>query len=329
VLIFIHELGHYITARIFDVHIEEFSIGMGPKLFSKTSRKTGIVYSMRALPIGGYVAMVGEDGESDDERALCSKPVWQRLIIMSAGAFMNILLGVVLSFVMIVSSQAIGGTTIAEFVDGSVSQSYGLREGDRIISIDGTNVHISTQVAYEISRCAAGDSVDIEVERDGNIINVTGVKFGAETQDGVSLGICDFRMYRVDKNVSNVLKHTFYTSTLSVKMIWQSLGDLITGRYGIEAVSGPIGVTGSIASAAKQSTISLLYLSSVIAMNLGIFNLLPIPALDGGRILFLLIELIFRRPVNRKIEGYVHAVGITILFAFMAIITVKDILKLL
>ena len=271
--------------------------------------------------------MAGEDGETDDPRALTAKPAWQRLIIMAAGALMNILLGVILSLIMVVSSSAIGGTTVAEFSDGSVSDSYGLQVGDRIVSIDGASVNISTQVVYEISRCS-DKAVDITVERNGERVKVPGVMFGTETNEGVSFGVCDFKVARESKTFVNVLKHAFFTSVLSVKMIWQSLGDLISGRFGLEAVSGPVGVTESIASAARQSPSSLLYLSSVIAMNLGIFNLLPIPALDGGRIFFLLIEIIFRRPVNRKVEAYVHSVGIVVLISFMVLITVKDLFKL-
>ncbi len=272
--------------------------------------------------------MVGEDEDSDDERALCKKPVWQRIIITAAGSIMNLLLGIILTFAMIVSSSAIGGTTVAKFSENSVSAEMGLQIGDRIVSIDGAATHISTQVVYEISRCTDG-AVDISVIRDGEKVVIKDIAFGQETEDGISYGICDFKISAEKKSVANVLKHTWHTSMLSVKMIWQSLGDLICGRYGMEAVSGPVGVTSTITNVAKQSTVSLLYLCSIIAMNLGIFNLLPVPALDGGRLFFQLFELIFRRPVNRKIEGYIHFVGIVVLLTFMLLITFKDIVKLI
>lgn len=315
------------TARFFDVHINEFAIGMGPKIFSRKSKKNGIVYSLRLLPIGGFVSMVGEDEDSDDERALCKKPVWQRIIITGAGSAMNIICGVLLSFVMIVSTPVIGGTTVASFSDNAVSQSSGLSVGDKIISIDGAKTSISTQVVYEISRCTSG-AVDIEVIRDEKTLTIKDVNFGQETDNGIVFGVCDFKIIAESKSPLNVIKHTWHTSMLSVKMIWQSLGDLITGKYGMEAVSGPVGVTGTITTVAKESTVSLIYLCSVIAMNLGIFNLLPVPALDGGRIFFQLIEMIFRRPISRKLEAAIHMVGIIVLFAFMFIITFKDIIAL-
>lgn len=328
VLILVHELGHYITARIFDVHINEFAIGMGPCIFSRTSKKTGIAYSLRLFPVGGFVSMVGEDEDSDDERALCKKPVWQRIIITAAGSLMNIILGIILTFAMIVSSSAIGGTVVAQFSENSVSAEKGLEIGDEILAIDGAKTHISTQVVYEITRCTDGP-VDITVLRNGEKVEINDVAFGQETEDGITYGICDFKISAEEKSAVNVIRHTWHTAMLSIKMIWQSLGDLITGRYGMEAVSGPVGVTSTITTVAKQSTVSLLYLCSIIAMNLGIFNLLPVPALDGGRLFFQLIELIFRRPVNRKIEGYIHFIGIVVLLSFMVLITFKDILKLI
>lgn len=327
-MIFVHELGHYITARIFDVNIIEFAIGMGPRIFSRTSKKTGIVYSLRLFPVGGFVSMVGEDDDSDDERALCRKPVCQRIIITAAGSVMNLLLGIILTFTMVISSAAIGGTIVALFDDHAVSSKSGLEVGDKILSIDGAATHISTQVVYEISRSTNGP-VDITVLRGDEKITVKDVTFGQETEEGIAFGVCDFKIKAEEKSVVNVLKHTWHSSMLSVKMIWQSLGDLITGRYGVEAVSGPVGVTSTITNVAKESTVSLLYLCSIIAMNLGIFNLLPVPALDGGRIFFQIVELVFRRPINRKIEGYIHFAGIVILLSFMVLITFKDIIKLL
>lgn len=301
---------------------------MGPKILSRTSKKTGIVYSLRLFPIGGFVSMVGEDDDSDDERALCKKPVWQRMIITAAGSFMNLILGIILSFAMILSSPVIGGTTISKFNDNAVSEKSGLWVGDTIISIDGAATNISTQVVYEIGRCTEGP-VDITVIRNDEKITIKDVSFGIETEEGIAFGICDFKIYPESKSVGNVLKHSWHTSMLSVKMIWQSLGDLITGKYGMEAVSGPVGVTSTITTAAKESTMSLLYLCSIIAMNLGIFNLLPVPALDGGRLFFQFFELIFRRPLSRKIEAYIHMAGIVVLLTFMVLITFKDIIKLI
>ena len=272
--------------------------------------------------------MAGEDGESDDERALQKKPVWQRIVIISAGAVMNLLLGVILSFIMVVSSPVIGGNVVAQFDENAVSDDFGLMVGDKICSIDGADTVISTQVVYEIGRCTNGP-VDIKVQRDGKYVEIKDVVFGQKTDSGVVFGVCDFKIAAEEKSVPNILKHTWHTSVLSVKMVWQSLIDLISGKYTMEAVSGPVGITGTMTEVAKESTVSLIYLSSIIAINLGICNLLPVPALDGGRLVFQFIELIFSRPVNRKIEAYIHTAGIAVLLLLMVIITFKDIVTLL
>jgi len=320
----LHELGHYIFARIFKVEIKEFSVGMGPKLVSKRSEKTGILYSLRLLPIGGYVAMVGEDEESDNPNAFCNKKVWQRIIISAAGSAVNIAAGVILMLCFILASSAIGSTVIAEFNENAISSSCGLELGDRIIEINGKKTPIWNNVIYEISRDGT-EPMDFLVVRDGEKTFIEDVRFGIESEDGIDYGELDFKVKREEKSFVNVIKHTLHGSLLTVRMIWESLFDLISGRIGFESVSGPVGVTTTIGNAAKTGLYSLLYLCSIIAMNLGIFNLLPLPALDGGRIFFQLIELIRGRPVNRKYEGMIHLAGILLLLLFMLLITIKDI----
>lgn len=326
-MITLHEFGHYLFARIFHVDIKEFSIGMGPQIFSRISPKTNIKYSLRILPIGGYVSMTGEDEESDNENALCNKPVWQRIIITSAGAIFNILSGVILAFIVIISSGALGSCTVAEFDDNAVSSQYGLAVGDSIVAVGNDKTPIWRNVVYEIGH-NGGKPVDITVIRNGEKVVIPDVQFGTETEEGVTFGMVDFYVKREAFIFPNVIKHTFHTSVLTVKMIWESLIDLITGRYGMEAVSGPVGVTTALGDAAKQGIGNLLYLCSVIAMNLGVFNLLPIPALDGGRLFFQLIELIRGKPINPKYEGMVHFAGIVLLLTFTLFITLKDIIGL-
>jgi len=301
---------------------------MGPKLFSRTSEKNNIKYSIRLLPIGGYVAMVGEDEDSDNPDALCNKSVWKRMIITAAGSLSNIITGILLVFIMIIISNAIGSTVIAEFDKNAVSPDYGLCTGDEIIAVGDKNTPIWNNVAYEIGRNGT-EPVDITVLRDGKEVILNDVEFGIVTEEGIAFGNIDFKVFRAEKNFKNIIKHTYNASVLSVRMIWDSLGDLISGKYGMDAVSGPVGVATTIGDAAKAGMQNLLYLSSLIAMNLGIFNLLPLPALDGGRLFFQLIELVRGRPVDRKYEGMVHFVGIVLLMLLMVIITYKDILKLL
>lgn len=327
VLIFVHELGHFICARIFRVTVNEFSIGMGPKIVSRKSKKTGIAYSLRLFPIGGFVSMAGEDETSDDENALNRKPCWQRLIIMLAGSVMNILLGVIIMAVIVISSKVLGSTTVYSFRDGALSSNYGLQIGDKIQYVDGVRTHTSYDLAYQIMRRGI-EPVGVTVTRDGEKVVLENVQFPTVTDSGAAFGSIDFYVEAEEKNPLTVIKHAFYQSKTSVVMIWESLLDLVTGRYGMDQVSGPVGTTNAIGEAAKEGTYSLLYISSLIALNLGVINLLPIPALDGGRIVFVLIEMVRRKPVKPEYEGYVHFAGIVILMLFMVFITYQDIIKL-
>ena len=328
-LILIHEFGHYIMARIFHVGIKEFSIGMGPKLVSKTSTKTGIAYSVRWLPIGGYVSMEGEDESSEREDALNKKPIWQRFLIMVAGSAMNLLCGFLLTTVLVLALPRIGSTTVASFDKDASSVNDGLREGDTIVAVDGIVVHTGYDLSYTILH-EAYEPVDLTVLRDGVRIELTDVRFPGAEEQGVTFGVTDFTVYAQPKTVDNVIKECYFRSVTSIRMVWESLLDLISGRFGMEQMSGPIGITNEIGNAAKADDggIQLLSLSALIAINLGVMNLLPLPALDGGRILFLLIESIRRKPLNRDVEGYIHFAGLALLMLLMLLITFLDISKL-
>ena len=301
---------------------------MGPKLISKRSKKSGILYSVRAFPIGGFVSMVGEDEESDDVNALNRKPVWQRMVITVAGAAMNLIIGFILMTVVVITSTSIGGTTILRFAeDNALSEQSGLMIGDEIVKVGDTRVHIASELAYEIMRNGV-EPLDITVRRDGELVEIKDVQFPTIIEQGIEFGMTDFIVLAEEKTVGNVIEQSFYRSVSTVKMIWQSLLDLVTGRYGLEQMSGPVGVTAVVSEAAKSSFTDYLYLVVVITINLGIFNLLPLPALDGGRLIFQIIELIRRRPVKPEFEGYVHFVGIVLLMLLMVVITFKDVMKL-
>ncbi|MBQ1244942.1 MAG: site-2 protease family protein [Clostridia bacterium] len=333
ILIFIHEFGHYITARIFGVTIKEFSIGMGPKMITYTSKKTNIKYSLGILPIGGYVSMVGEDEESDDENALSKKPAWQRFIITVAGASMNIIAGALVMLVLISATpESMYSTTVDRIISveevprENSSEFGGLMAGDKIVAVNGKKVHILSELDYEIMRRGI-DTVALTVERNGEKKTLE-VDFPVYVERGQYLGARDFYTEKESHGFSSVMKHSFYRSVLTVRMIWESLFDLVTGRFGIEAVSGPVGVTTQISEAASTGAANIIYLAIVISINLGVVNLLPFPALDGGRTVFILLEMIRRKPVPVKYEGMVHFIGIIILMAFMLIITLKDIITL-
>lgn len=325
-LIFVHEMGHYIAARIFDVHIHEFAIGMGPKIVSRTSKKTGIAYSLRALPIGGFVMMAGEDEETDDPGALNKKPVWQRIIITAAGGVVNIVIGFLLTFIMVVTMAHLGGTTVASFDENATSNTY-LRENDRIVAIDGVRVSTHMDVVYQISRRGI-NPVNVTVVRDGEKITVKDVVFPRTSVNGIAFGDVDFKFYQVRKTFPEIMKQSFSYCCLYVRQVWEGLYDLITGRYGVGEVSGPIGVTEQIGAAAKQGGTTFLSVVILISVNLGVMNLLPIPALDGGRLVFQFIELIFRKKVPTEIEAKIHFVGIVLLMGLMLVLSGKDIVTL-
>ena len=325
-LIFIHELGHFMFAKKFGVAIYEFSIGMGPKIISKTG-KDGIEYSLRAFPIGGFVSMVGEDEESDDPNAFTKKPAWQRLIIVSAGAVMNLLVGIIVMIILTLTTPRFGGTVVAEFYTDSTSNTTGLELYDKIVEIDGVNVHTANDLSYEIMR-SGYKPVQVTLIRDGKEITIDNVVFPQFVSQGVPFGQMDFKIFEEKKTFGVICKNAFFSCTSTVKMIWDSFFDLLSGRYGIEAVSGPVGVTGAITDAAKTSAYSLFYMLVVISVNLGIFNLLPIPALDGGSILFILIEMITKRPIPKKFEIGAKMISLSLLLLLMVVVTFKDVIGL-
>ncbi len=326
-LILVHELGHYIFARKFGVDIEEFSIGMGPKIFSRVSKKNGILYSLRLLPIGGYVAMNGEDSESESENAFSNKKVWQRIIITAAGGVINIIVGVILMSAFVISSPTLAGTTVGEFSEGANSPYYGLELGDEIIKVGNTRVYTSQELVYEIMHDGIRP-IDLTVIREGERVVIENVEFGINDVEGITLGTPDFKVYRVEKNFANLIKHSFGYSTLAIRQVWESLWDMISGRYGLNEVSGPVGTTKVIGEAAQQGVIYVVYLAALISVNLGILNLLPIPALDGGRIVFLIIEAVRRKRLPDNIEAKIHYVGIVLLMLLMIVVTCKDVINL-
>lgn len=322
VVVMVHELGHFTFAKLFKVKVNEFSMGMGPKLFGK--KKGDTQYSVRLLPIGGFVSMEGEDEDSEDERAFNKKPCWQRIVIVVAGALVNIFLGLILVAVTLTISDGYAGTNyIHSFRVESqqVAEYNGLKSKDKVLKIDGRNVLYYTDVAYLLSR--TDGKTDMTIERDGEKIELTDVELAPSQV--VILGI--------DKTVGTVFKDTFKQSASICRMVWLSLFDLITGKYSVKDVSGPIGVVDFVSDAAQESVktadyTGLLTMMALITINIGIFNLLPVPALDGGRLLFLFIELIRRKPINQKYEAWVHGIGMVLLLLFMLLISFKDIYTL-
>lgn len=330
VIIAIHEFGHFVFAKIFGVRVNEFALGMGPVILKKQKGETK--YALRLFPIGGFVSMEGEDENSEDERAFNKKKVWKRFVIVAAGAIQNIILGVVVVAVLLTMQELVGTNKIHSFYDTAVSSDYGLEPLDEIVKINGMRIYSDRDISYVM--VTDEDSVlDFTVKRDGKTVDVNGVHFETTEYEGKQIIIWDFAMVGVEKSFGSVVSGAVRESASIVRMVRLSLVDLVTGKYGLKDVSGPIGTIGLIAETTAEGQTSrdkletALTLLSFITINVGVFNLMPIPALDGGRLFFLLIEGIRRKPINPKYEGYVHTAGLIALLAFMAVVTVSDILK--
>lgn len=331
IIIFVHELGHFIFAKLFKVKVNEFSMGMGPKLFSFGKKETK--YSLRLFPIGGYVSMEGEDEDSEDDRAFGKKKVWQRFIIVAAGAVMNLILGFIVATILMSMQNLIGTTTIAGFDKDSFLKDT-FKPGDRIVEINDKRAYSHYDLSFLMSRDDDG-VFDFVIEREGEKKELKNVKFrtteNEEAPQKISI-VFDFVIYGEKPGVLNSIKYGFLTTLSLGRMVWLSLFDLVTGQYGLSDLSGPIGTMDFIASAAQEAKADLspvLMIMALITVNIGLFNLLPIPALDGGRLFFMLIEIIIRRPINPKYERWIHAAGMILLLLFMAVISFSDIWKLI
>ena len=324
-MIFFHELGHFATAKWAGVRVNEFSIGMGPKIISKTVGETA--YSLRLLPIGGFVAMEGEDEESDDEHCFMACPVWKRIIITSAGAIMNLILGFAVIFVLTMGQPLLGTTVVASFAEGSSSSNY-LEVDDKILAVNGEKSGCDYDIVYSLIRDTDG-IVSMDVLRGDEEIHLDKVVFDTQEIGGTQSIILDFKIYGDEPTFFGRIGYSFRWTWSLVKLVWHSLGDIISGEFGISQLSGPIGVTETISDAVQETNYKgLLLILAVITVNLGVFNLLPLPALDGGRIFFMVIELFRGKPINQKVEGIIHTVGMGLLMLLMVIVAYNDILRL-
>ena len=323
-IIIIHEGGHFVAARLMGIKVNEFSVGMGPKVFQFTRGET--TYSLRWILFGGYCSMEGENEDSDDERAFSNKKVIQRIFVVVAGALMNLILGFVIVAIIVCSQDLVGTTTIAKFDDDARS-SQTLMAGDEIKSIDGMRVFTSTDVSTGLTR-SADNTLDMVVIRDGKEMNVT-AEFDMEKYEGKQYIKMDFWILGVPKTFSSVIKETAGQFVSYARMVFLSVHDLILGRYGLSDLSGPVGAVSVVSTAVKTSSISMLRIMALLTINVGLFNLFPIPALDGWRLFLLIFEGIFRKKLPSKFEWVINAVGLAILLGFMCIITFSDISKLI
>ena len=323
-IIIVHEGGHFAAARLMKIKVNEFSIGMGPKIFSFTKGETK--YSLRWILFGGYCAMEGEDEASSEAGSFSSKSVPARMLVVVAGALMNLLLGFLIIVCIISNQNLVGTTTVAKFDDNAVSASSGLMVGDTIKSIDGMRVFTATDVETGLTR-SADDTLSITVERNSEIQTLD-VKFQMEEYEGHKYVGMDFWLLGKEKTVGSVLKNSAATFVSYTRMVFLSVHDLIAGRYGLSDLSGPVGAVSVVSNAAKTSLNSLLRISAILTINIGLFNLFPIPALDGWRFFLLLGEGIFRKKLPAKWEYAINAAGLAILLGIMVLVTFSDVTKL-
>ncbi len=319
IVIAIHEFGHFIVAKLAGVKVHEFALGMGPRLFHVKKGETE--YTLRLLPIGGYVKMEGEDEESDDARSFGKQPSWVRIAIVSAGAFMNFVLAIV---VFTIYSYGVGTptTTIDSVIDNMPAQEAGLLKGDNIIAIDGKEVGSWRNITETISKSSQKQ------------IKVT-VKRGEEKKDYTINPIKDKKDNRtiigiqpmLEKSIISAIRGGIENFTLAVKMMFGFIGQLFRGNVNKNDVSGPIGIVYAVGTVSKQGIMSVLFFTGLISINLGVFNLLPIPALDGSRVVFLIIELLRGKPIDPNKEGFIHMIGFILLILLMIVVAYNDIIK--
>ncbi|HHY77294.1 MAG TPA: RIP metalloprotease RseP [Clostridiales bacterium] len=313
-IVMIHELGHFVIAKLSGIRVEEFAIGMGPKIFGKKKGET--LYSLRSIPIGGYCKMTGEDESSDDIKAFNNKPLHIRMAVILFGPLMNFLLAMLIFSLVITQS-----TVINEVVQGKPAYTAGLQKGDKIIEINGKKTEDWNSIKQSISS-NPNTPINITFERKKEIKNVTVTPIVDDETKDVIIGITPSLKI---EGIS--LKNGFRWALEMSKAMLDFLGKLFTGKASTDEVSGPVGIIVFINEAAKFGFLYLLNLTAFLSLNLAIINLLPIPALDGGRLLFLLIELIRRKPIEAEKEGFINFIGFVALMILAVIIAYKDLIK--
>lgn len=365
-VIAIHEFGHFAVAKLCGVQVNEFSIGMGPVLLKKMHH--GTQYSLRALPVGGFVALEGEEspesqqaereersdleerpisqrsgadsspngGASKEEevsqptgKPLNEAPVWQRALIMAAGACMNFLLGfVVMAILLAAQNEPITSRVIYAVEDGALCGQTGLEAGDKVLAVNGRRCFVANDMLYELMR-TEDYSASFTVLRDGKKVELPRVQFDTwQDEDGETHMSLGFTVYGIRKTPVNVIKEAWNSVLYYGRIIFTSLMDLLRGRESINDLSGPVGIVTAIGQAASYGWQDLLELLALITVNVGIFNLLPFPALDGGKVVFLLIEGVTGHAVPEKIQSGLTLAAFALLFALMIFATYNDIVRL-
>ena len=337
-IVFAHELGHFSAARASGMKVIEFAIGMGPRVLK--FGKKGTIYSLRVFPVGGFCAVEGEDEESDSPDAYEKKTVWQRMIFVVAGATMNMILGFLMIFFLLAQKTEFNTTTIATFNNTTISSSSGLVAGDTITAVNGSKTHTYTDLKNAIILGLIADGkemLDTDILRNGEKIHLKDAPLAVITQeDGKSSIDIGFDVKTTNKTFATLLRQAFFETVSTVKYVWSSLTKLIIGQVSVKNVMGPIGMASAVGNVATEglkvspmaAINNIVNFMAMITVNLGIINLLPLPALDGGRLLFLLVELITRKKLKSEHEGWIHAIGFFLLIGLMILISFGDIARL-
>ena len=339
VLIFIHEFGHFAAAKLSGVQVNEFSMFMGPALWKKQIGET--LYAVRLIPIGGFCAMEGEDEDTDNPRSFQKAAWWKRLIILVAGAAMNFLMGIILMCIVYMPAQAVVEPVIASFEEfATVDGEQGLQAGDRILELDGEKIYVQSDFSLILS-LNPGDYHDLVVERNGEKVEIPDLlmeKHEVVQEDGSSQWLFGMNFTLRELNFAGKIRYAWYQCLDTVRLVRLSLQMLITGQAGLSDMSGPVGIVQQMSDVAEASPtvldalLNMLYFGAFIAINLAVMNLLPIPALDGGRVVGVLVttavESITRKKIDPKYEGYLHGAGMIFLLGLMAVIMFKDIFYL-
>lgn len=340
VLIAVHELGHFMAAKACGVRVNEFSIGMGPTLWKKQKGETQ--YSLRLFPVGGFCAMEGEEEDSDDPTALNNQGFWAKLLIFAAGAAMNFIAGLLIILVPYADAQAFYVPVVAGFADGCPLESAdGLQEGDRLLRIDGEKVYVYSDISLLMGLNKTG-AFDLQIERNGEVItlrNFTMERREYTDQNGKAYTGYGLYFGAEEATLGRKLSYSWNNAMDFARLVRLSLQMLVTGQAGVKDLSGPVGIVSTMTQVGEQAATTraavenIAYLAALIAVNLAVMNLLPLPALDGGKIFFLVINAVsmqlFKKQIPAKYENYIHFAGLILLLALMAVITFSDVWKLI
>lgn len=329
-LVIVHEFGHFITAKRGGVQVNEFWIGMGPTLLKK--QHNGTLYCLKLLPFGGACVMEGEDSESDNDHAFGKASLPRRMLIVAAGALMNFLVGFLIVLAVIQPNGPNGGYIVStiDSIDpaSTAAAEGGLQAGDEILEVDGYNILLRSDFEMALSR-GMDTTYEVVVRRDGEKVTLPAVVLEATIEGEDGRKMIGLTFAEQPDSIGMHVNMAVRTSLNYARLVWVSLGMLVSGQVGVDQLSGPVGVASVMATTASYSISAFLQLVAFISINLGVMNLLPLPALDGGRLVFLIIEGIRRKPVPAKYEGYIHAAGLMLLLALMVYVTGQDIVRLI